>query len=278
MEKEKLLISSRDLVVKVRFWSVEREKTVCILRELADELLKHHFNVNIAKVSGSSTAIGGFALVATGFALAPFTFGSSAVILSAVGGALCASGGATIAGSGLMERKIVKSRLALAQEAINADQIAQEPVQKRLDDLDREVSKINSISFGTVKDQFSCSTSVAMLVKNLVDLSKGVNASARVASIAAGEGMEAVFRAIGIGANAARIGLFAISAIAFPFDIATLVNSSIKIDNALKGKREGEPEVVKMLKGLAEALEEEMDEILETVNNFENSLNNLPSA
>ena len=53
------------------------------------------------------------------------------------------------------------------------------------------------------------------------------------------------------------------------------VDSSVEIDNARKEKRKSEPEVVKMLKGLAEALKKEMDEILRTVNDFEESLDNL---
>ena len=270
---QKLLAAARELIVKARLWSGQRKNTVRILRELADDILEHHFNVNVARIAGSSSAIGGFALVATGFALAPFTFGSS-VILSAVGGALCAGGGAAAAGSGLVKRKIIQKKLAIAQEAMEADQRALKPVQKLLGDLDREVSKIKSTSFGELKDRLSFSGSVVMLVKNLVDLGKSAKAGARVATIAAGEGVEAVFRAIGIGANAARVGLFAVSAIFFPFDIYTLVDSSIQIDNARKEKRESEPEVVKMLKGLAETLEKEMDEFLRTVNDIEESLDN----
>ena len=277
---EKLLTVSRELIVEARLWSVERINTVRILRELADDILKHHFNVNVAslqcQIAGSSSAIGGFALIVTGFALAPFTFGSSAVILSSVGGVLSAGGGAAAAGSSLAKRKIIEKKLAISQEAMKADQRALQPVQKLLDDLDREVSKIKSTSFGVLKDRLSFSGSVVMLVKkNLVFLGKSAKAGARVATIAAGEGIETAFRAIGIGANAARIGLFAVSAIFFPFDIYTLLDSSIQIDNARKEKRESEPEVVKMLKGLAEALKKEMDEILRTLNDFEESLDNL---
>ena len=270
---EKLLNASKELIVKARLWSVERIITVRILRELADDILKHHFNVNVAKIAGSSSAIGGFALTAAGFALAPFTLGYS-VILSAVGGALCGGGGATAAGSGLVERKIIQKKLETAQEATEADQRALKPVQELLGDLDREVSKIKSTSFDELKDHLYFSRSVVKLIKNLVDLGKSAKDGARVATIAAGEGIETAFRAIGIGANAARIGLFAVSAIFFPFDIYTLVDSSIQIDNARKEKRESEPEVVKMLKGLAEALEKEMDEFLRTVNDIEESLDN----
>ena len=270
---EKLLTASRELIVKARLWSVERKNTVRILRELADDILKHHFNVNVAslqcQIAGSSSAIGGFALIVTGFALAPFTFGSSAVILSSVGGVLSAGGGAAAAGSSLAKRKIIEKKLAIAQEAMKADQRALQPVQKLLDDLDREVSKIKSTSFDEVKDYVSFSGNFATLIKNLVDLGKSAKANARAAQIAAGEGIVTVFRAIGIGANAARIGLFAVSAIFFLFDIYTLVDSSVEIDNARKEKRESEPEVVKMLKGLAEALEKEMDEFLRTMNPVE---------
>ena len=105
-------------------------------------------------------------------------------------------------------------------------------------------------------------------------LGKSAKAGTRVATIAAGEGIETVFRTIGIGANAAWIGLFAVSAISFPFDIYTLVDSSMQIDNARKEKRKSEPEVVKMLKGLAEKLEKEMDEMLRTMNDVEESLDN----
>ena len=268
---QKLLTAARELIDKARLWSVQRKNTVRILRELADDILEHHFNVNVARIAGSSSAIGGFALVATGFALVPFTFGSS-VILSAVGGALCAGGGAAAAGSGLVKRKIIQNKLAIAQEAVKADQRALEPVQKLLGDLDHEVSK--STSFGELKDHLALCGGVVMLIKNLVDLGKGAKAGARVAAIAAGEGIEAVFRAIGIGANAARIGLFAVSAILVPLDIYTLVDSSIQIDNARREKRESEPEVVKKLKGLAEALEKEMDEFLGTVNDIEERLEN----
>ena len=162
---EKLLTVSRELIVEARLWSVERINTARILRELADDILKHHFNVNVAKIAGSSSAIGGFALIVTGFALALFTFGSSAMILSSVGGVLSAAGGAAAAGSSLAKRKIIEKKLAIAQEAMKADQRALQPVQKLLDDLDREVSKIKSTSFGVLKDRLSFSGSVVMLVK-----------------------------------------------------------------------------------------------------------------
>ena len=53
-EMEKLLTDSRKLIVKARLWSVECKNTVRILRELADDILNHHFNVNVARIAGRS--------------------------------------------------------------------------------------------------------------------------------------------------------------------------------------------------------------------------------
>ena len=89
-----------------------------------------------------------YTVVATGFGLAAASLGTS-LILSAIGGAICVGGGATVAGSSIVQSKLFKTKLATAQEVIDADRKAQEPVQKLLDDLCREVSKE---SFGSVKN------------------------------------------------------------------------------------------------------------------------------
>ena len=119
---------SNELTESIQSWAEKRPETIEALRSLAQELLEHDKNVHIAKVSGSSFSIAGFVLVATGFGLAPVTFGTSA-ILSAFGGAMCAAGGATAAGSGLVGSKIFKTKLAKAQEIIEADRQAQESVE-----------------------------------------------------------------------------------------------------------------------------------------------------
>ena len=260
-----LVAFSGKLVSSIRLWSAKRRETVQTLRSLADELMEHHRNVHIAKVSGSSAAIGGFILVATGFGLAPVTLGTS-IILSAVGGAICAGGGATAAGSGIVEIKIFKTKLALAQEIIDADRKAQKPVENLLADLYRQVSKE---SLGGLKNRLSYNINVALLVKNLVDVGKSVKAGARVATTAAGEGAETELRSIGIAGNAVRTGLFAVSVALLPLDIYTLVKSSMAIDSARKGRRDREREAVKQLRDLADSLEKEMDEMLRIVDEFQ---------
>ena len=265
---ENLERCSNELTESIQSWAEKRPETIEALRSLAQELLEHDKNVHIAKVSGSSFSIAGFVLVATGFGLAPVTFGTS-TILSAVGGAMCAAGGATAAGSGLVGSKIFKTKLAKAQEIIEADRQAQESVEKLLNKLYLEIS---ALSVGGAIDILSYNKNIIFFVKNLVDIGNFAQAAGgTAATTVASEGTVALLSSIGIASNVARIGLFTISAVALPFDIHTLVTSAMKI----KSNGEEEPEAVRKLKELAAELEREMDKILEALRQFHGADKNL---
>lgn len=265
---ENLERCSNELTESIQSWAEKRPETIEALRSLAQELLEHDKNVHIAKVSGSSFSIAGFVLVATGFGLAPVTFGTS-TILSAVGGAMCAAGGVTAAGSGLVGSKIFKTKLAKAQEIIEADRQAQESVEKLLNKLYLEIS---ALSIGGAIDILSYNKNIIFFVKNLVDIGNFAQAAGGTAATTiASEGTVALLSSIGVASNVARIGLFTISAVALPFDIHTLVTSAMKI----KSNGEEEPEAVRKLKELAAELEREMDKILEALRQFHGADKNL---
>ena len=265
---ENLERCSNELKESIQSWAEKRPETIEALRSLAQELLEHDKNVHIAKVSGSSFSIAGFVLVATGFGLAPVTLGTS-TILSAVGGAMCAAGGATAAGSGLVGSKIFKTKLAKAQEIIEADRQAQESVEKLLNKLYLEIS---ALSVGGAIDILSYNKNIIFFVKNLVDIGNFAQAAGgTAATTVASEGTVALLSSIGVASNVARIGLFTISAVALPFDIHTLVTSAMKI----KSNGEEEPEAVRKLKELAAELEREMDKILEALREFHGADKNL---
>ena len=265
---ENLERCSNELTESIQSWAEKRPETIEALRSLAQELLEHDKNVHIAKVSGSSFSIAGFVLVATGFGLAPVTFGTS-TILSAVGGAMCAAGGATAAGSGLVGSKIFKTKLAKAQEIIEADRQAQQSVEKLLNKLYLEIS---ALSVGGAIDILSYNKNIIFFVKNLVDIGNFAQAAGgTAATTVASEGTVALLSSIGVASNVARIGLFTISAVALPFDIHTLVTSAMKI----KSNGEEEPEAVRKLKELAGELEREMDKILEALREFHGADKNL---
>lgn len=94
-----------------------------------------------------------------------------------------------------------------------------------------------------------------------MDIGKLAKDGTRAAATAGSEGAEAVLRAIGIPGNAARIGMFTVSAVFLLADIYTLVTSAMKI----KSHGVDEPEEVRKLKELAAELETEMNEMLEVV-------------
>ena len=52
-----LVTYTTELTSSIRLWSVKCRETVQTLRSLADELMEHHKNVHIAKVSGLSASI-----------------------------------------------------------------------------------------------------------------------------------------------------------------------------------------------------------------------------
>ena len=244
-----------ELTDSIQWWIPKCLKTIDTFRILVDQLLKHDKNVHIAKVSGSSFSIAGFILIAVGFGLAPVTLGTS-TILSAVGGAMCAGGGTTAAGSSLAKITIFKTRLAQAQVIIDADRQAQEPVAKRLDELLCKESKLKRLKqFGKC---FKLSTNMLLLTHHL---DKCAKAGSRAGATAGSDGAEAALRSTGIAGNAARIGMFTVSAVLLPFDIYTLVTSAMKI----KSHGQDEPEEVKRLKDKADELGRELNEWLEFV-------------
>lgn len=239
-------------------WIQKRKATVHTLRVLAEKLMTHHIKVCIAQVAGASTSIAGFSLMAVGFGLSFVTFGTS-LSLAALGGGMCAAGGATTAGSLITEVVIQKDIFDTAQKIINEDREATEAIQSLWEEFGEEANSL------TLQNGVNVGLSAASMIKNCFRL--GVRAGANVAS----EGGEALFRGLSVARKAAFVGGFAFSAALLPLDIYTLVTNSIKIDASRKGKKDKEPEVVKKLKELADALAEgitDEDEFARQINSF----------
>ncbi|ESO87825.1 hypothetical protein LOTGIDRAFT_234843 [Lottia gigantea] len=101
-------------------WVDIRNYTVSVLNELVGDLDKHHKNVNIASLAGTSvSALGGVAVIG-GLLFAPVTGGASAVL--AIGGTIASlTGGVTAFGSSLTELGITHFRCKNIQENIDRD-------------------------------------------------------------------------------------------------------------------------------------------------------------
>ncbi|XP_078347064.1 uncharacterized protein LOC144632317 [Oculina patagonica] len=249
VEQSKLLKQAEQLKAMMHDWIPKRKNTVHTLRVLADKLMVHHNNVCIAKVAGSSTAVAGFVLAAVGFGLSFVTFGTS-LILAGVGVGVGAAGGVTNAGSMIAEARIQRDTFDAAQKIIDDDREAHEGIKKLLKEFGNEAQK------STLSNGVKAGLTSAFIVKNCVET--GLKVGARVASTAASEGGEALFRGLSVAGRVFHIGGFAFSAVLLPVDIYTLVTNSMEIDASRKGKKDKEPKAVKKLKELADELEKNM--------------------
>ena len=249
VEQSKLSKQAERLKAMVHDWIPKRKASVQTLRALADKLMKHHNNINIAKVSGASVSVAGTVVAGVGFGLAFVTFGVS-LILSAVGLGVGAAGGVTSAGSMIAEVCIQKDTFKSAQKIIDDDREATEAIEEQLKEVETKAKKV------ILENGIKAGLAGASVVKNCVET--GFKLGVRVASIAANEGGEALFRGLSVAGKVVHIGGFVFSAALLPLDLYTLVTSSIKIDAARKGKKDKEPDAVKKLREMADDLEKNM--------------------
>ena len=97
-----------------------RRETIQELLQIASKLDKHHKNVNISKMVGSSVGIIGGVTGIVGLGLIPVSFGISAIV-AGVGAGVAALGGITSSGADVAEFGITRKLVAKAQKAIDAD-------------------------------------------------------------------------------------------------------------------------------------------------------------
>ena len=110
----------RDALKIIFKWKKNREILIIKLKQIISKLNKVQRNVDISRLTGSSTAVVGSTLTVVGVILAPFTFGTS-LGLTIAGGTLSIAGTLTSAGSHLVNFCISKSELKLAQNLLNED-------------------------------------------------------------------------------------------------------------------------------------------------------------
>ena len=248
-------------------WIPKRKVTVHTVRVLADELQKHHDNVCIAQVAGSSTAIAAVIIGGVGFGLSFVTGGASLVvaagIIGGIGAGFGAAGGVVSAGSSITKLCIEKNTLKTAQRLIDEDREACEAIEELRLEFEKEISK--RIKYNAVK--FSVYTGSILTSCASVGFRVGVRAAAKAAS----EGSEALFSSLSKLAKVVHIGGFALSVALLPVDIHSLVTNSRKVHAARRGTRDKEPKKVRKLRALADELEKNMpesDELVEGLDKF----------
>ena len=264
--KEDLFKQAEMLKLMFDGWTPKRKTTVRTLRVLADGLQKHHDNVSIAQVAGSSTAIAAAVIGGVGFGLSFVTGGASlvaaAAIICGIGAGFGAAGGVVNAGSSITKLCIEKNTLKTAQRLIDEDREASKAIEKLLLKFEKERSKFKYQVFKGVLNTGSILKSCTEMGFKL-----GVKASTKAAS----EASEALFNSLSKLAKVVHIGGFALSVALLPVDIYSLVTNSRKVHAARRGTRDKEPKKVRELRALADELAENMpesDKLVEALDEF----------
>lgn len=214
-------------------WIDNRQQVLKELTKLADELKEHQKNVNIAKVTGSSAAVVGAGLMIGGFAASFFTFGAS-LLVSAVGAGISGAGGATTGGAGIAKYFLDKKIYQKVQQSINRDEEITRNLQSHLDKLklDVEFLKINNkLSEPSIPVKTGLKTIKCLgkdILYNSIQAAKALKKPSKAITFGADAGAS-VFKSLSTVGRAFRIGGFVVGAVLLPFDIYTLVKSSIEL-------------------------------------------------
>ena len=134
-----------------------RKKTISMLKNLAGALDKTHKDVNIAKVTGTSTAIAGGLITVFGGIVSFFTLGLASPLIG-VGVATAAAGGATASGAEIADAVISKNKMEDAQKILDEDKQTLEAIDECYSNLVRTAETISASNpkYGT-KEHVLCS-------------------------------------------------------------------------------------------------------------------------
>ena len=251
--KSKLLIQQAETVKSLLCgWIPKRDATVHTLRVLADKLLTVHNKSCKLQVAGSSASIVGFAFTAVGFGFSFFTAGTSLIVASAAGAGFGAVGGVVNAFSSFREHRIQEETFDTAQKIIDRDQEAAEAVEKAWEKFVEEVQTCKRLMNAAYAVKVVWNT--ASTLNSVYKLGAG-----GFAKTAASEGGLRKFD------KYLHVGGFAAGAVMLLLDIYSLLTNLKKIDAGRIGEKDKEPKAVKMLRELADKLEDDMHDKKEVI-------------
>ena len=142
-----------------------RKKTIAMLKDLASELDKTRKDVNIAKVTGTSTAVAGGVVAGLGVLASFFTLGAASPLIG-LGVAAAASGGATAGGAEIADVVISKKKMKDAQRIMDKDKETLEGIDECYPSLVHTAEKISASNpkYGT-KEHVLCSVLLGSKLK-----------------------------------------------------------------------------------------------------------------
>ena len=235
-------------------WKRERENTVKVVRELADQIQTHEQNCRIAKISGSvASAVGGCVSLGC-FIGAFFTCGATLPIAVIVGSATAGAGATTLFGTELVNVLLKKTNSSLVNKALIDDANVTAELLQAFERLEKEKPS-----------KWSNRLTIAM--KSL-SMFSGLGKLARDGKRLASSGVQTgktTFKALSCVGRRLHIAGGVFSFIFLIPDVCNIIKTSVDFHNSKLLK------VVQDFRQIAQSLEDELEM-------FSTMIENLPSC
>ncbi len=246
----------------VKIWAPIRERTIRDIEYKIADLIRHRRNTNIAKVTGSTTSIGGSILAIVGLALTPVTFGVSIGLVA--GGVLIATaGGVTAAGASIADvvtQRFQKEVQAILQEDFETLKQIKELAKELLEIIQKTEERCDGADKKAILEFFTLVITPALVKGGTVDTK-----IAETMLIGALEIGAAALHDVGTAARVVAIaGVVLNVAHIIPIDMIAI---GIALKNVI-GDKNASRAVVNLRKTISE-LQEEKKEILKKVYLYE---------
>ena len=240
--------------MSLAIWRPIRRKTIDLLEQHRDEVVKIVREARIAKIAGSATSlVVGGGLTIAGLVLIPFTFGAS-VGLTVAGAAVGAAGSATTFGASIVSKVMSNNRVKKAQEHINLDQQISEHVNKRGSEYNEAAKKA-----GIVIESIQGAAGVGGRLG--VGVAKGIAGSVEAGIKAGGAALRIGGAGVRVIAITGRVVGGLALAVTAPFDIYQIGKSSYDlVTSGQCGENEGDSTFVWYTEQIRK-LKEELDHI-----------------
>lgn len=223
-------------------WKRERENTIRVVRELADQIQTHEKNCRIAKISGTVASVVGGCVSLGCFIGAFFTSGATLPLAVFLGSATGSAGAITVLGTDLVNTLLKNTNLDLVNKALVDDANQTTELLRTFEKLEKEKPSRNA----TIAMH-----SLSMFARFGKLAHDGVETGTRLACSGVQTGKTA-FQTLSTVGRRLHIAGGVVSVIFLIPDVCSIIKTSVDVHN---GKL---LEVVEDLRQIAQSLEDEL--------------------
>ena len=238
-----------EFCTRVEKWIPVRKETIHKIKGIINDLKKHHRNVNISRITGSSVSFTGSLIAILGFGLAPVTLGAS-IGLSTAGIAMAVAGGGAAAGASIVHTVLQKLNVKQAQEHLKEDYDQLYTIKVIAKVIDSNTVHVVATDMGKECPGVDNNGVVGEVLAQ--GLLRAGNVSVRTAEIAAANTLEIGAAALRVGGKVAKsiaVAGLVLNVALIPIDLLEIVRSSISLAKGSQTKAVKQlKEIVKQLK------------------------------